>query len=209
MTSATAFDVKGVKSEPVKLSDKLFGAPADPTLLSQSIRVYLANQRRGMAKTKTRTEVSKTTAKMYKQKGTGRARHGSYAAPIFVGGGISHGPTGEQNYSLTMPAKMKRQALLGALTVRATEKAVYVLTGEDKASGKTKDAAEWIKKTGLTGKILMVVGPRQEKLARAWRNIEGVTVAATSRLHPYLILGCKNLVMSESAMEEAEKLYAI
>ena len=88
MSTAATFNIKGEKIEAVTLPKELFGVEVKPQLLAQAVRVWLSNQRKAFAKTKTRKDVAKTTAKMYKQKGTGRARHGSYAAPIFVGGGV-------------------------------------------------------------------------------------------------------------------------
>src|SRR3990167_4064766 len=138
MTTAQSYNLKGERQEKLNLPKEQFGVNASPSLLAQAVRIFLSNQRRAAAKTKTRAEVAKTTAKMYKQKGTGRARHGSYAAPIFVGGGVAHGPSGEQNYKMSLPVKMRRLALLGALSAKAEAKQVMVVTGCEKASGKTK-----------------------------------------------------------------------
>src|SRR3989339_761921 len=143
MITAATYDIKGQQGEKIKLPEKIFGAKVKPIVMAQAVRVYLSNQRKALAKTKTRADVAKTTAKMYRQKGTGRARHGSYAAPIFVGGGIAHGPSGKQNYKLSLPAKMRRLALLGALSVKAKAKEILIVEGVDKALGKTKQLA-WL-----------------------------------------------------------------
>lgn len=169
----------------------LFDVKVSPALLAQAVRVYLGNQRRAHAKTKTRAEVAKTTAKMYKQKGTGRARHGSYAAPIFVGGGISHGPDGGQNYRMGLSKKMRRLALLGALTEKAKEKKVAMFE-------KTAPAGE---------KTLVVTGAGEEKIRREIRNRENITVVTAGSLNPYAVLAHKQLLITPAALGEM-KVYA-
>ncbi|MBI2008334.1 50S ribosomal protein L4 [Candidatus Amesbacteria bacterium] len=167
----------------------LFEVKVSPALLAQAVRVYLSNQRRAHAKTKTRAEVAKTTAKMYKQKGTGRARHGSYAAPIFVGGGISHGPDGKQNYSLRLPFKMRRLALLGALTEKAKEKKVNIFE----------------KMGPVTERTLVVTGMTEDKMRREIRNYENITVVTAGNLNPYVVLVHKQLLITPAALEEMKK----
>src|SRR3990167_7073702 len=137
MSTAATFNIKGEKVEAVTLPKEIFGVEVKPQLLAQAVRVWLSNQRKAFAKTKTRKDVAKTTAKMFKQKGTGRARHGSYAAPIFVGGGVAHGPSGEQNYRMELPKHLKRKALAGALTEKAKAGELTILTGGEKAQGKS------------------------------------------------------------------------
>ncbi|TSC86797.1 MAG: large subunit ribosomal protein L4 [Microgenomates group bacterium Gr01-1014_16] len=167
----------------------LFDVKVSPALLAQAVRVYLFNQRKANAKTKTRSEVAKTTAKMYKQKGTGRARHGAYSAPTFVGGGVSHGPTGGQNYKLILPRKMRRLALLGALTEKAKEKKVEVFEKLGEASKRT----------------LVVIGAGEEKIRREIRNKENITVVAAGSLNPYVIMAHMQLMITPKALEEMKK----
>lgn len=207
MTYAPTFSIKGEALEKTNLAQAVFEAKASPTLLAQAVRVYLGNQRQAGAKTKTRAMVAKTTAKMYKQKGTGRARHGSYAAPIFVGGGVALGPTGEQNYKRKMSGAMIKKALLGALTERAQEKRVVVVTGGDKATGKTKDALKLREKLGdlATGPVVVVTA-QQRDMARGWRNLKGVRVIERDRLNTYEVLARKSMVITKEAMEELVKL---
>jgi large subunit ribosomal protein L4 len=208
MISVPVIKLKG-EAEKANLPEKLFGVKVKHQILAQAVRVFLSNQRVARAKTKTRAEVAKTTAKMFRQKGTGRARHGSYAAPIFVGGGISHGPSGEQNYTLKMPAAMRRLALLGSLSEKAAKKTVQILR-EEKSSGKTKEAVELAKKAEIAGKkVLVVVGKDEQGAARAWRNLDRVTVSLVQDLNPYIILNNKELLFTEKALKEAEERYAI
>src|SRR3990170_3346380 len=160
MTTAQSYNLKGERQEKLNLPKEQFGVNASPSLLAQAVRIFLSNQRRAAAKTKTRAEVAKTTAKMYKQKGTGRARHGSYAAPIFVGGGVAHGPTGEQNYTSKMPKKMKKLAIESAFSDRAKDKKV-VIVHTDKMEGKTKEGKGILTAAKVNGSVLVVVANGQ------------------------------------------------
>ncbi len=122
MATALTYTISGTKGENTTLPKSIFGIKADPALLAQAVKVYLSNQRSAKAKVKTRGEIDRTNHKIYKQKGTGGARHGSRAANVFVGGGVIFGPTGGQNYKLELPTKMKRKALLGAISQKAEDK---------------------------------------------------------------------------------------
>jgi large subunit ribosomal protein L4 len=201
MIAAKTFNLKGEAVKDTNLPEELFGVKVKPTLLAQAVRVYLSNQRQSPAKTKTRGEVAKTTAKMFKQKGTGRARHGSYAAPIFVGGGISHGPSGEQNYHLNMPQKMKKLAFLGALSAKAAKGEVKVVTGAEASTGKTKEVA-W-----LAGKALVISSSTLTNFNRAARNLKKVQVVNSGLVNTYSVLAFKELIITPEALGELKKQY--
>ena len=203
MISAVTYNLKGEKVESTSLPVSIFEIKVKPVLLAQAVRVWLSNQRRGMAKTKTRSEVAKTTAKPYKQKGTGRARHGSAAAPIFVGGGIAHGPRGEQNYKMSLPAKMRRLALLGALSAKAEAKQVLVITGAENASGKTKQVS-WL----AGNKTLLLITKEQSKFKQAVRNLNQISLTTVGGLSAYSILTAKQLVATKETLAELKKTYA-
>jgi large subunit ribosomal protein L4 len=195
-----------VKTEKNIMSTKVFGVRVNPSILLQSVRVFMSNQRSSKAKSKTRGEISKTTAKMYKQKGTGRARHGAYSAPIFVGGGVSHGPTGTQNYKLGMSKKLNKLAILGALTQKAKAKEVIFVSGIEK--GKTKDALAIAEKNDfMTGKRLVVVGEKEQGTARAWKNIAGINIARSNSLNAYTVLVNSKIAITKTALAELEKKY--
>ncbi len=201
MIAAKTYNLKGEAVKDTELPAEVFGVKTQPGLLAQAVRVYLSNQRQSPAKTKTRGEVAKTTAKMFRQKGTGRARHGSYAAPVFVGGGIAHGPSGEQNYHLNLPPKMKRLALLGALSTKAKQKEISVLSGAEAASGKTKEVA-W-----LAGKTLVISAKDLTNFNRAIHNLPGVQIASPSLINTYLVLKYRKLVVTREALQELKKHY--
>jgi large subunit ribosomal protein L4 len=208
MTTAISINISGETGEKVKLNESVFGAGANPMLLAQAVRVFLSNQRKANAKTKTRGEVYKTTAKMYRQKGTGRARHGSYSAPIFVGGGIAFGPKGTQNYRLKMTKQQVRLALKGALSERAKEQKIVILGGVKKLSGKSKDAVAVVNKiNNKKEKMLIVTGIKEKEADRMFRNLETVTVAHANQLNTYLVLANQKIILTDAALEETVKLY--
>ena len=208
MITAKTYSFAGSSLKETSLPEELFGVKVKPVLLAQAVRVYLSNQRSATAKTKTRGMVAKTTAKMYRQKGTGRARHGSWAAPIFVGGGVAHGPTGTQNYRLEMPAKMKRLALLGALSVKAAKGEVAVLSGVDAATGKTSETEVLWEKINPVGKTLVVVTGETDKFNRAVRNRENVYLARALTLNTHAVLAHKSLIMTREAIAALAKHHA-
>lgn len=207
MISAKTYNLKGEALKDTELVAELFGVKVKPSLLAQAIRVYLSNQRRSPAKTKTRGMVSKTTAKMYKQKGTGRARHGSWAAPIFVGGGIAHGPTGEQNYRLEMSTPMRRLAFLGALSAKAAKGEIQIVSGADEATGKTKETAAMWLKVNQGGKALVLSTATLDKFNKSVRNIDMIQVAKTANVNTYDVLSHRQLVIVKEALAELKKQY--
>ncbi len=202
---ATTYTLSGEKStKVVTLSPKIFGVEVNPRFLAQAVRVHLNNLRRSPAKVKTRAEVEGSTRKIYRQKGTGKARHGSIRAPIFVGGGIAHGPDGTQNYSAKLPIKMRKLAIVESLSAKAHDKQITVITGVDKASGKTKQLA-WL----ATGKSCLVVStPLEVKFNLAVQNLDSTDVAYANQLNAHQVLGHSQLFVTEPALELLNKTYA-
>lgn len=196
MISAPTFDLSGKSGEKIALPKEFFEISVSPVVLARAIRVYLTNQRKAVSKTKTRGEVSKTTAKMFKQKGTGRARHGSYAAPIFVGGGTSHGPDGSQNFRLKFPKKLVKLALTGALSIKANQESVGILVDSNKAKGTTKEMV-WIKP-----RTLVVLKNDQDNVRRAVRNLKDVTVVTQGNLNTHMVLANKYLLVTQEVLKE-------
>lgn len=191
--------VDGKSSGRITLPSELFGAKVNTQLMAQAVRVYLANQRVGTASTKTRGEVEGSTRKIYKQKGTGRARHGGVRAPIFVGGGIVFGPK-PRDFTLSFPKKMKRLALASALTSKLLEKNVIVVDGLENIEPKTKIMVTSLQTIGAIGKTLIVTSVHAERVVWAGRNIEGVDILPAHTLHTYAVLNHKNLVFTKEAI---------
>ena len=127
MTTVTIYNVKGQSAGKVRLPKEIFGAKINRILMAEAVRIYLGNQRRAKAKTKDRSEVRGSRRKIWRQKGTGRARHGDRYAPIFVGGGRAHGPTGQENFRAKLTKKMKKAALFSALTTKQKQGEVLVV----------------------------------------------------------------------------------
>ena len=198
-------DTTGKEVETIDLPEVLFGAKVNARLMAQAVRVYLANQRQGTASTKTRGEVDGSTRKIYRQKGTGRARHGGVRAPIFVKGGIAHGPK-PRDYSLDMPVKMRRAALFSALTAKLQSGDVVVVAGLDKVESKTKAMAKTFGALGLK-KALVVMPGKVESVFKAARNIEGVTLSAAEQLNTYEVLEAKKLVLMKDALLAMQKTF--
>lgn len=200
-----AVDVYNTKGKVVKTIDlpkEIFGAKVNSQLVSQAVRVYLANQRSGTASTKSRGEVAGSTRKIYKQKGTGRARHGSLRAPIFVHGGIAFGPK-PHDFSLKLPSKMKKVALFSVLSAKLKDGEIKVIAELEKISPKTKSMVEVINNLELNSKkksILLVLPSKLENLKRAVGNIEGVEMILVNQLNAYKVLQSRILLFMEEAI---------
>ena len=166
-------------------------------VLYEVVRWQLASRRRGTAATKTRGMVSFTTKKMYTQKHTGRARHGDYGAPIFVGGGTVFGPQ-PRDYSYTLPKKVRKLGLAMALADRAREGKFFLVEDFEGVNGKTKEFVAWLRAQGLEGLSILLV-TSNEKVARAARNLPKVQVLAPEGLNVYDILRQEALLMEASA----------
>lgn len=210
MPKADLYTITGRKSGQLSLPKEIFGAPINEQLMAQAIRVYLSNQRKAKAKTKTRAEIRGSRRKIWRQKGTGRARHGDRYAPIFVGGGRAHGPTGKENYKLKMSKAMKKKALFSALTSKLKEKEVIAIKGLGKVEPKTKEMAKIITSLPLKGKkkILLVLPTILDNVIRAGRNLAGVDLAQANQLNTYQILNHDQLVLMEESIEKLKETFA-
>jgi len=171
------------------------------------VRCYLANQRQGTHDTKTRAEVNYSSAKLYRQKGTGRARAGSAKSPTRVGGGRAFGPH-PRDYSYSLPKKVKRLALKSALSDRAAHACVHVVEDLDLAVPKTKTMASLLGAMNLGGRHTLVVLPRAgDTVFRSLRNLKGVRVLRSHELNAYAVLWADNLVFTQSALVGAEEVF--
>lgn len=191
--SVAVVGIDGKPAGKMVLPKELFAANINKPLMAQAVRVYLANQRQGTASTKTRGEVEGSTRKIYRQKGTGRARHGAIRAPIFVGGGIVFGPK-PRDYHLDLPKKMKRAALASALTSKRTD--VIIVDGFSDIK-KTKLMAGALASVGASGKTLLVTDAGGH---RAARNIASVDIMPMTNLHAYAVISHQKLVFMKEAL---------
>lgn len=213
--SIPVYSLKGRAAGTLSLPKEIFGQKVNKQLLSQAVRVYMANQKIFTASTKTRGEVEGSTAKIYRQKGTGRARHGAIRAPIFVGGGITFGPK-PRKVRLVLPQKMKKAALVSALSAKAKDKEILAISGLEKASGKTKEMAELMYKISsilYQGKdkkpqsmsALIVIGEKHDNVVRAVNNISGVSILPANLVNAYEVLKHHLLLISKDAVDKLSK----
>lgn len=204
----SVYDLKGIKKEEVFLPEEVFGVQINRPLLAQAVRVYLANKRQGSASSKTRGEVRGSTRKIYRQKGTGRARHGGVRAPLFVHGGVAHGPK-SKDYSLEMPQKMRRAALFSSLSLKAKDDLIRVVTGFKDLDGKTKNAASFFKALSLDLKkekaLLVLPKNDKSKIKLAVRNLAGLETLGEDSLNAYSVLAKKYLILLKEAIPFEKK----
>ena len=183
------------------LPKEIFGEPFHESLVYEAARADLAARRRGTHSSLTRAEVSMTTAKAWRQKGTGRARAGALSTPQRYGGGAAFGPK-PRRYTVKVNRKARRKALRAALSVHADRGSVAVLDGGTFKEPATKQAGEVLRKWGADRPTLIVIGSEEETVAKSFRNIEGVTVALADAAGVADVMGATSLVLTEAALEQ-------
>ncbi|HOH94809.1 MAG: 50S ribosomal protein L4 [Bacilli bacterium] len=192
-------NTKGEKVGTMRLNGEIFGIEPHQDVVHQAVVTYLANRRQATAKTKTRAEVRGGGKKPWRQKGTGRARAGSRRSPIWVGGGVTFGPTGEQNYKLSMNKKAHALALRSALSIKAAEKAFIIIDDTIEIEGKTKAAAELLKNVGATGKVLLI-NDDNKSLLLATRNLPNVQSVGQDNVAVYDLLNADQIVVEKATL---------
>lgn len=192
---APLFKADGKTDGDIKLDAEVFGIEPNMDVLHQVVTAQLAAARAGTAKTKTRAEARGGGRKPWRQKGLGRARHGSIRSPIWVGGGIAHGPQ-PRSYAQRTPKKMKRLALCSALSARASESAIKVVDDFDWASPKTKQAVALLSALDAQGKTLVVLNQLDGSAARSFRNLADVRLVEPGHLTAYDVLWSDQVVFT-------------
>lgn len=207
MKKISVYDLKGKEVAKILLPKEIFGEKVNEKLISQAVRVFLANQRQGTRKVKTRGEVVGSRRKIWRQKGTGRARHGDRYAPIFVGGGIAHGPR-QKDYSLRLNKKARKRALFSALSAKLNEDKIKVVKGISSLGNKTKEMVEFLENLKLLGKnkkldekVLMVLTKREENIIRAGGNIGKLKMMEAEMINCYEVLKREWLVLDKEAVK--------
>jgi len=207
MATANIYSRTGETIGTVDLSETLFGQEVHKQSLYEAVRNYLANQRQGTHDTKTRAEVRYSGAKLYRQKGTGRARAGSNRSPLRIGGGRSFGPH-PRDYSYKLPKKIKRLALKSALSDRAINERVSVVEDFVMDIPRTAEMAKLLGCMPLKGHHTLVVLPHgTETLYKSLRNIKGIRVLRHTELNAYSILWADNIVFTKDALSGAEEVF--
>lgn len=201
------YDFSGDLKGKVDLPESLFGGSVNKAVLYDAVRMYLANRRSGTAKTKERGEVSYSTAKPYRQKGTGRARAGMRSSPIWKGGGTVFGPK-PRDYRFSIPRKMKRLALKSALADKGIGESVAVVEGVSADAPKTKLFAKFFEASGMYGKkVLFVTDSFDDNIYRSVRNIAGVQFMVSRNMNAYEILKADMLLLTREALANLEEVF--
>ena len=207
MPKANVFNMAGEKIGEIELSEAIFGIEPNKSVLHDSVKNHLANCRQGTQSALTKGEVSYTTKKPWRQKGTGRARAGYAGSPVWYHGGVAFAPK-PRDYSYTLNKKVKRLALKSALSAKAAENEIIVVDGLAMDEIKTKAFKGFLDKVGVEGKALVVTENVDEKVIKSARNIAGVTTTIATILSPYMILTNRKLVVSKAALAKIEEVYA-
>lgn len=208
MTSVKVYNLSGKEVETLELNPEFFGLPVNEELVLQALHVLRTNSREALAHTKTRTNVRGGGKKPWKQKGTGRARAGSIRSPLWIGGGIIFGPLKERNYSLNINKKMKRKALLMALSDKIASAQVIIVDELNLSAPKTKvmlDAMKNLKIEG--GSVLMGMAKKTEAVSRASANIQKFILTQADSLNIEDVLGAKYLVLDKASLPVIEKTF--
>lgn len=199
----SAFNTKGNKLDSWEVNAKSLGE-LNPSLLTQALRVYQVNSHQGTSRVKTRGEVVGSTRKIYRQKGTGNARHGARYAPLFVGGGIAHGPKGVRAGNLVLPKKMRRAALKSALLVKLTQQELAGLQGIAKLDGKTTVVAGLLHKLAghPANKTLIITRQRIDRLYQAVSNLQGITLKRANLVNAYDLVYADFVLVTKPALHD-------
>lgn len=196
---APLFASDGSSKGSVNLDPDLFGIEPNTAVLHQVVTAQLAAKRAGTASTRTRAEVRGGGAKPWRQKGLGRARHGSIRSPIWVGGGVAHGPK-PRDYSQRTPKKMKKLALRSALSARAAEKAVLVVDTIDWSEPKTRQARDLLHAIGSDRKTLVVLNKGDQVAVKSFRNLTDVVIVEPGQVTAYDVLAADRIIFTSHTL---------
>jgi len=200
-------NINGETVEELELRDDVFGIEPNTDVMHQALVRQRANARLGTHSTKTRSEVRGTTAKWYRQKGTGRARHGARTAPIFVGGGQAHGPK-PRDYSKKMPRKMRRLALRSALSVKAAAAQIIVLDDLTIEQPKTSKMVDILASLNIDGSAVILLPERNDPVEKSVRNLADVKTLRANYLNIRDLLGHNYVVIPKKAVSVIEGFLA-
>ena len=207
MPKANVFNMAGQQVGEIELSEAIFGIEPNKSVLHDSVKNHLANCRQGTQSALTKGEVSYTTKKPWRQKGTGRARAGYAGSPVWYHGGVAFAPK-PRDYSYTLNKKVKRLAMKSALSAKAAEDEIIVIDGLQVEEIKTKAFKSFLTKIGVEGKALVVTENVDEKVVKSARNIAGVNTTIATVLSPYMILTNGKMVVDKAALAKIEEVFA-
>jgi large subunit ribosomal protein L4 len=207
MLNVNVYNMKGEVCGSMELSEKVFGAEVNASVLHTVVRAYLLNQRQGTQSTLTRAEVSGGGRKPWRQKGTGRARQGSTRSPQWTHGGIALGPK-PRLYKSKMNKKVRKLAMISALSAKVANNEMIVVDAITTAEYKTKTMVKMLAAVGAAKKVLVVLPEKDEKVLGSFANIPGVKVSLYNTLNVYDILNCDSFIVAKAAVEKIEEVYA-
>ena len=206
MAKVALTNMQGAAVGEIELSDNTFGVQVNESAMHLVVRAQLNAQRQGTQSAKTRTEVRGGGRKIYRQKGTGNARHHSNRAPQFKHGGVVFAPK-PRDYSICVPRKVRRLAMKSALTSKVLDGSIIVLENLTLAEGKTKLMAEVLKNLGSPRKALVVIPGRDENVVRASSNLQGVKTAYVNTINVLDILNYDKFIITQEAVKLVEEVY--
>lgn len=208
MPSVNLYSATGEAHGTIDLDAKVFGLKPNPGLIEEVVVAHLANRRVVTAHTKTKGEVRGGGRKPWRQKGTGRARHGSIRSPQWKGGGVIFGPRSNRNFDKKVNVKAKRKALLMVLSDKAANQRLAVVEGVNLPEPKTKHVAGWLKQLPRQASTLVILPASQPNLVKAGRNIPGLSFVRADSLNVYDTLNHRQLFVFKDALPTIGKLYA-
>ncbi len=201
------YNANGEKKSSVELNKDMFEAKINPDLMHRAIVMRNANARNPIAHTLTRGEVAYSTKKMFRQKGTGNARRGARSTNILRGGGVTHGPRNDRNFSKSMPKKERRAALFSALSTQAKGKNIFGLEALKYEAPRTKDFASLLGKLPEGKKYLFVIPGKDEVFEKSARNIPGVNVLLAQYLNPSDVLVADKICFVDTALAKTQETF--
>lgn len=207
MPKVPVYNMEGSQVGEIELNEAIFGTEVNEPLLHQAVVAYEANKRQGTVSTKTRTEVRGGGRKPWRQKGTGRARHGSTRSPIWVGGGVTFGPK-PRDYRQALPKKARRAALRSALSAKVGAGDIIVLESLSLSEVKTKQVAQVLERLNATGTALIVTDQRNRNVELSTRNIPGVALRTADGINAYEVLKHSKLVITRDGVAKVEEVFA-
>ena len=207
MPKVSVYNIEGKKVSDIDLKEEIFGIEPNEAVIHSVLVNYQANQRQGTQSTKTRSEVSGGGRKPWRQKGTGRARQGSIRAPQWIKGGIALGPK-PRNYKYTVNKKERRLAVKSMLSMKVLEQSLVVVDKLAFDEIKTKNMVSALNNLKVTGKTLVMLPEKDEKVQKSARNIEGVKTTLVNTINVYDLLKYNNLVVTLDTVKKLEEVYA-
>ncbi len=204
MPKVSVFNQEGKSAGDITLNDKVFGIEPNQNVLFDAIVMQQASKRQGTHAVKNRSDVRGGGRKPWRQKGTGRARHGSNTSPIWRGGGVVFGPT-PRSYSYKLPRKIRRLAILSALSQKVIDSEVSVIESLEFDKPKTKEFRAMLDNMDVKRKALVVLEEENEFAALSARNIEGVKVVAPNNVSVLDVVAHDNLILTKAALEQVEE----